>query len=150
VSPLQKTISARLKVAVMKKAGSIVLLLLLCLQVFAQLPPPGESRDYYYKKSDAFRQEAWLKLIVGGGMMIGGFVAFTSSLDSDSQSGSEVFGIIMLAGFPVALTSVPTFVKAAKYERRGEMMLGVKLQPPPPGTPSFVKNMPSVGITLQW
>lgn len=122
----------------------------LLLQGSAQMPEPGKTKEYYYNKSEELRREAWLKLIVGGSMMIGGFLAFASSLDTDSGSGSEVLGIVMLGGFPVALTSVPTFVKASRYEKRADMMVQFKLLPPPPGMQRLVQQMPSVGICFQW
>lgn len=135
----------------MKKAGSIVLLLLLCLQIFAQLPPPGESRDYYIQKGDALRKEARLKLGAGVGLIIIGGYFFRQVIVSENNNDDITIPVILvLAGFPVALTSVPAFVNAAKYERRAEMMVQFKLQPPPPGTPSMVKQMPSVGVCLQW
>lgn len=126
---------------------------MLLLQGFAQLPPAGESRDYYFQKSDALRSQAWIRLGAGVGMMIiGGYFLRQASMDEDYYDSDKVTipFILLLSGFPVALTSVPTFVQASKYEHRGEMMLGIQLQPPPPGAPSFVKRMPAVGITFQW
>lgn len=122
----------------------------LLLQGSAQMPEPEKTKEYYYNKSEELRREAWLKLIVGGGMIVGGFLGFSSSLNSDSEKGSEVLAIIMLGGFPVALTSVPTFVRASRYEKRADMMVQFKMMPLPPGTPRVVKQIPSVGICFQW
>lgn len=138
------------KLQVMKKILMVLIGCALLLQGSAQMPEPGKTKEYYYNKSEELRREAWLKLIVGGGMMIGGALAFISSLDSDSGSSSGVLAIVMLGGFPVALTSVPTFVKASKYEKRADMMVQFKLQPPPPGLPGVARQIPSVGIRIQW
>ena len=132
------------KSATMKKTALLATALLWMLQATAQ--EPVKDKAYYLDKSKNQKTAGWVLLGAGTAMMIGGGIAFSNSSIFDESWGAGA--TVMTIGVPVALTSIPFFISAAKNKGRAEAMATLHLSPVPVGT--VVKCVPQVGVRVSF
>lgn len=128
----------------MKKATLLATALLWMLQVTAQ--EPVKDKVYYLEKSKNQKTAGWVLVSAGVAMMVGGGIAFNNSSIFDESW--ETGATIMTIGVPVALTSVPFFISAARNKGRAEAMATLHMSPVPVGT--VVKCIPQLGIRVSF
>lgn len=103
----------------MKRLITIIVPLLLVINSYGQeavIQP--QTSDWYLQKSKNQKTTAWVLLISGTAMTIGGALAFDKNYDESSYSATDISGIIMLAGVVADLVSIYYFVRAGQNKRK--------------------------------
>lgn len=103
----------------MKRLITIIVPLLLVVNIYGQeavMQP--QTTDWYLQKSKNQKTTAWVLLISGTAMAIGGAVTFDKNYDESSNSSTDISGIIMLAGVVADLVSIYFFVRAGQNKRK--------------------------------
>jgi hypothetical protein len=77
-----------------------------------------QTAEWYLQKSKNQKTTAWVLLISGTAMAIGGAIAFDKSWEESSNSATDIAGIVMLAGVGADLASIHFFVKAGQNKRK--------------------------------
>lgn len=78
-----------------------------------------QTKDMYLQKSKKQNTAAWVLLIFGTAMAIGGGIAFNNNYDVSSYTETDISGVIMVAGVVADLASIPFFISAGKNKRKG-------------------------------
>ena len=89
------------------------------------------DKEFYLSRSRNQKNTAWILLLSGTAMTIGGSVAFDKSWDEGSAMATDIFGYITLAGVMADLASIPFFISAGKNKRRAAS-ISFNLQHYPP------------------
>jgi hypothetical protein len=131
----------------MKHVSGLIVALLLLVQATAQEPLVVKDKQYYLNKSKSQKTTAWILGGAGTAMVIGGAIAFGRNFELFGPGG-ETEALIMVAGVPVALASIPFFISAAKNKGKAEAMAGPSLQTIPYGTTRVVVSGVTVKIRL--
>ena len=114
----------------MKQLTGLLLAFLLLLRAAAQEPVIVKDKQYYLDKSKSQKTAAWIFAGAGTAMIIGGAIGFSQNFEVFGPGG-ETEALIMVAGVPVALASIPFFISASRNKGRAEAMAGPVLQPVP-------------------
>lgn len=77
-----------------------------------------QAKDYYLQKSKNQNTAAWVLLISGTAMAIGGGIGFNNNYDESSYTATDISGMIMVAGVVADLASIPFFISAGKNKRK--------------------------------
>jgi len=134
----------------MKKIILLILLLLFLIRSFGQQqtnPTPEKTKADYLKISKNQKTAAWI--LFGGGsiMLITGSAIFFSGLEEDffDPKGEG----LMLAGFLVALPSIPLFIASGKNERRAASLSFSNMKTPQIKNSSMVyRPIPALSLKL--
>ena len=77
-----------------------------------------ETKEFYLSKSKHQQTAAWVLLIGGTAMLIGGAMAFDKSWDEGSNTQTDILGIITFAGLVADVVSIPFFISASKNKKK--------------------------------
>lgn len=103
----------------MKKIFLLMILSAYAFNTFSQqTAKPTGTKEYYLEKSSNQKKAGWILLGAGTAAAVVGVIGFNETFNIfSSSSGSDIYGIIFLAGVAADLASIPFFISAGKYKR---------------------------------
>jgi hypothetical protein len=107
-----------------------------------------QTADWYLQKSKNQKTTAWILLVSGTAMAIGGGIAFDKTYDDSSYTATDISGIIMVAGVGADLASIYFFVKAGQNKRKAAS-LAINMQNYLPNHENSVILYPVPSMTLR-
>ncbi len=133
----------------MKKTAICLLLISLGGVTYCQQTPPAkqDTRNEFLIKSKKQKTTAWVLLGAGSAMMIVGGIEWQKNFNIFT-SGGDTEGAVMLAGVPVALSSIPFFISAAKNKGRAEVSAVTAKAYTLRGNKAGIVYIPSLKITI--
>jgi len=102
----------------MKRLITIIVLLIVVKIHGQETAIQPQTADWYLQKSKNQKTTAWVLLISGTAMAIGGAVTFDKNYNESSYAATDISGIIMLAGVAADLVSIYYFVRAGQNKRK--------------------------------
>ena len=133
----------------MRGLTTFVLCLLIMVNIYGQeAVAQNQTKDMYLQKSKNQKTAAWVLLISGTAMAIGGGIAFDNSYDDSSNTSTDIYGIIAVAGVVADLASIPFFISAGKNKRKAAS-LSFNMQNYLPYPENLITSNPVPSISLR-
>jgi hypothetical protein len=134
----------------MKKIIVTLILLTVVFSTFGQrLALQQQPKEFYLEKSKKQKTAGFILLGVGTAMVIGGAAAFNSSWDSESNSSTDFYGFVMLAGVVADITSIPLFISAGINKRKAATLsVGLQGNDPLQRSPFITHVQPAVILRI--
>lgn len=133
----------------MKGLLTFIVHLLIVVTVYGQesviLQP---TKDMHLQRSKNQNTTAWVLLISGTAMAIGGGIAFEKSYEKDFYTAPDIYGIIMVAGVVADLVSIPFFIKAGINKRKAAS-LSFNMQNHSPYQLNSIASNPAPSISVR-
>ena len=135
----------------MKKIIFSITLILFVVKSFSQTPSGQLSKDYYLTKSKNQKTTAWILLVGGTLMVVGGAISFGDNYYYGSDTATDVSGFIVLGGLLSDIASIPFFISSSKNKKRAvAIAFNRQNMLVPQHTTLVLKSQPTVTLKIRF
>ncbi len=138
----------------MKKAFSLIVLLIIVVNIYSQTTAEYSTADYYLQKSKSQNKTGWILLGVGSITTVIGFIGFDKNFVMFEEGGNDtkadIYGFVTLAGLVMDIASIPVFISASRNKKRAAtLVINNQILPQPINSPTMRQSQIVPTLTLK-